>query len=146
MVLELGVRSPPPKAPQATTARIQSAIPASSGTPFASLPAEALRNPRYSIRVNGCTPETYKEAEQRLFETLLGSQTAVIHEHHRQTPASLGVLKRMKPIWTSGTECYGWVSDDLLHTATLEQYAGVFVDEGPGLGDESVTSEFEVIS
>ncbi|KAK0460599.1 uncharacterized protein EV420DRAFT_1641149 [Desarmillaria tabescens] len=67
-------------------------------------------HPRYTIIISGCSPSVYKvikDDEKFKYAGMLASR-GIIYEHPYRKPASLRLLKKMKPFWSLGPECFDW--------------------------------------
>jgi hypothetical protein len=67
-------------------------------------------HPRYSIFVYGCSDTGYKvikHSERSLYKLLLGNHD-FLDEHPRDDNDSLDAVRRMKPFWSVGHQCYHW--------------------------------------
>ncbi|KAG7441169.1 uncharacterized protein BT62DRAFT_1080358 [Guyanagaster necrorhizus] len=63
-------------------------------------------HPRYTIIISGCSPSVYKvikEDEKFKYTGMLASR-GIIYEHPYRQPASLRLLRNMKPFWSLGPE------------------------------------------
>jgi hypothetical protein len=75
-------------------------------------------HPRYSIFAYGCSDTVYKviaRADRPLYKFLLGNRD-FLDEHARKDASSLSAVRRMKPFWSAGTECYHWIDEPFLRT------------------------------
>ncbi|KAH8113055.1 hypothetical protein DFH11DRAFT_1744480 [Phellopilus nigrolimitatus] len=70
-----------------------------------------VAHPRYSIFAIGCSPSVYNVVDDKdVYATLL----SYLQEHPRQTPDSLSAVRRLKPFWIVGPECFDWVGETKL--------------------------------
>ena len=92
---------------------------------------ERAGHPRYSIFAYGCSPTVYRgiDEEQRAGVALLLRSRDFLGEHARQDPASIGAVRKMKPIWTGGEDCYHWIECSQLRGGTVQSIEGVFLEE-----------------
>jgi hypothetical protein len=83
-------------------------------------------HPRYTIFVHGCSPGVYGVVEDKsIFAELLAWDEPLAY-HGRQDPQSLDAVRRMKPFWTNGSQCYGWVDVPYLqYSAQVSAVEGV---------------------
>ncbi|KAK0474636.1 hypothetical protein IW261DRAFT_1341523 [Armillaria novae-zelandiae] len=68
-------------------------------------------HPRYSIIISGCSSAVYKvilPKEKALYSAILTSK-GMLHEHPYNCEGSLALLRKMKPFWNLGPECFDWV-------------------------------------
>ncbi|THH03138.1 hypothetical protein EW145_g6499 [Phellinidium pouzarii] len=66
------------------------------------------KHPRYAITVRGCSPSVYAVVDNKdVFATLLASRH-ILEEHPRQNAEALSAVRRLKPFWTCGPECFDW--------------------------------------
>ncbi|KAH8113007.1 hypothetical protein DFH11DRAFT_356438 [Phellopilus nigrolimitatus] len=73
-----------------------------------------VAHPRYSIFAIGCSPSVYNVVDDKdVYATLLSSRH-ILQEHSRQTPDSLSAVRRLKPFWIAGPECFDWVGETKL--------------------------------
>lgn len=136
LVMELGLQPPPP-ASALTRARLKgkgraghsrmSLTPrihaSDKGTPSkVRIPRVGRRHhttsehPRYSIIAYGCSNTVYKGitiAQRSIYQLLLASRD-FLAEHPRQNAAALSAVRRMKPFWSVGQDCYHWVDEERL--------------------------------
>ena len=73
---------------------------------------------RYNIFAYGCSPTVYRgiDAAHKPSYALLLSSRDFLGEHPRKGGPTLKAVRRMKPFWTGGDDCYHWVEhDDTLH-------------------------------
>ena len=76
-----------------------------------------LDHPRYDIYAYGCSPTVYGVVKSKhTFARLLGSR-GFLAEYPRQDAECMASICQMKPMWTTGPECYSWVQNDLLNTS-----------------------------
>jgi len=73
---------------------------------------------RYNIFAYGCSPTVYRgidNAHKASYALLLSSRD-FLGEHPRKDAQTLKAVRRMKPFWNGGDDCYHWVEhDDVLH-------------------------------
>ncbi|KAH8113031.1 hypothetical protein DFH11DRAFT_1727969 [Phellopilus nigrolimitatus] len=94
---------------------------------------ETVAHPRYSIFAIGCSPSVYNVVDDKdVYATLLSSRH-ILQEHSRQTPDSLSAVRRLKPFWIAGPECFDWVGETKLSS---EDPAEEPVVEGVYTGNE----------
>jgi hypothetical protein len=73
---------------------------------------------RYNVFVYGHSPTVYRgiDASQEHRYALLLSCRDFLGEHPRKDGNSLKAVRRMKPFWNGGDDCYHWVEhDNILH-------------------------------
>ncbi|KAF8233182.1 hypothetical protein L208DRAFT_901969, partial [Tricholoma matsutake] len=73
---------------------------------------------RYNIFVYGCSPTVYRgiDAAHKASYALLLSSRDFLGEHPRKDVQTLKAVRRMKPFWNGGEDCYHWVEhSDVLH-------------------------------
>ena len=66
---------------------------------------------RYSIFACGCSPAVYRgidDAHKASYALLLGSRD-FLGEHPRTDARTLRAVRRMKPFWNGGEDCYHWI-------------------------------------
>jgi hypothetical protein len=66
-------------------------------------------HPRYTIFVHGCSPSVYGVVEDKSIFAEILAWDEPLADHGRQDPQSLDAVRRMKPFWTNGSQCYGWI-------------------------------------
>jgi hypothetical protein len=91
---------------------------------------------RYNIFAYGCSPTVYRgvDTAQKDWYSLLLRSRNFLGEHPRKDARTLKAVRRMKPFWVGGEDCYDWVEhDDILHGPVLLQREGLYV------GDQSET-------
>ncbi|KAH8113056.1 hypothetical protein DFH11DRAFT_1705663 [Phellopilus nigrolimitatus] len=93
----------------------------------------AVAHPRYSIFAIGCSPSVYNVVEDKDVYASLLSYRHILQEHPRQTPNSLSAVRRLKPFWKVGPECFDWAGETKL---SPEDPAEEPVAEGVYTGDE----------
>lgn len=73
---------------------------------------------RYNIFAYGCSPTVYRgidNAHKASYALLLSSRD-FLGEHPRKDAQTLKAVRRMKPFWNGGEDCYHWVEhDNVLH-------------------------------
>ena len=75
-------------------------------------------HPRYNVFVNGHSPTVYRgiDATQKHRYALLLSCRDFLGEHPRKDEKSLKAVRRMKPFWNGGDDCYHWIEhNNILH-------------------------------
>ncbi|KAH8109136.1 hypothetical protein DFH11DRAFT_1492957, partial [Phellopilus nigrolimitatus] len=65
-------------------------------------------HPRYAIFVNGCSPSVYGVVDSKDVYAALLSSRHILQEHPRQTKDALSAVRRLKPFWIKGPECFDW--------------------------------------
>ena len=143
LVMELGVQGKAPEETKtATIYRPASSSKKSDGRPRTPPPTGGLRSPdhttpskmyiphhgqrhhpkeghtRYNIFAYGCSPTVYRgiDAAHKASYALLLSSRDFLGEHPRNDAQTLKAVRRRKPFWTGGEDCYHWVEhDDILH-------------------------------
>ncbi|KAK0447201.1 hypothetical protein EV421DRAFT_1789326 [Armillaria borealis] len=68
-------------------------------------------HPRYAVTISGCSPSVYKVIgadEQYKYLDIISSR-GVLDEQPYKTPASVRLLKKMKPFWSLDRACFDWV-------------------------------------
>jgi hypothetical protein len=73
-------------------------------------------HPRYNVSVYGCSSDVYKVISQSEDEryTLLIQARDFLGEHPRQDPNSLARVRKLKPFWSTGVDCFHWLENDRL--------------------------------
>jgi len=78
---------------------------------------------RYSIFIYGCSPTVYRgidDAHKATYAHLLNSRD-FFAEHPRQDLQTLAAVRKMKPVWSGGKDCYHWVErDEILHADEVD--------------------------
>jgi hypothetical protein len=87
------------------------------------------KHTRYPILVYGCSSKVYKvigsdPSEKAKFAFLLAHRD-FLAEHPRTTKMSIKAVRRMKPFWAAGEDCYHWFEDDFLNTPEARDDPGV---------------------
>ena len=73
---------------------------------------------RYNVFAYGCSPTVYRgiDVAHKASYALLLSSRDFLGEHPRKDAQTLKAVRRMKPFWNGGDDCYHWVEhDDVLH-------------------------------
>jgi hypothetical protein len=73
-------------------------------------------HPRYSIFAYGCSDTVYGvigHSDKPIYKFLLANRD-MLDEHPRKDESSLRAVRKMKPFWSAGIECYHWIDSDLL--------------------------------
>ena len=73
---------------------------------------------RYNVFAYGCSPTVYRgiDAAHKASYALLLSSRDFLGEHPRKNAETLKAVRRMKPFWNGGDDCYHWVEhDEILH-------------------------------
>jgi hypothetical protein len=73
---------------------------------------------RYNVFAYGCSPTVYRgiDAAHKASYALLLSSRDFLGEHPRTDVETLKAVRRMKPFWNGGDDCYHWVEhNDILH-------------------------------
>lgn len=73
------------------------------------------KHPRYSIFAYGCSNTVYKgitEQQRPTYSYLLGSKSLL--EEHTRGGQGLAAVRRLKPFWAVGEDCYHWVDEQRL--------------------------------
>ena len=73
-------------------------------------------HPRYSFYAYGCSHTVYNviaESDKPVYCFLLGHHD-FLDEHARRDSASLSAVRRMKPVWSLGVDCYHWIEEEFL--------------------------------
>lgn len=90
-------------------------------------------HPRYSIKAYGCSPTVYRGIleEQRASFALLLRSRDFLGEHARGDDASIAALRKMKPFWSRGANCYHWIDCPELSGVQVQSEAqeGVFLSD-----------------
>ncbi|THG99572.1 hypothetical protein EW145_g7240 [Phellinidium pouzarii] len=87
--------------------------------------ASSKKHPRYAITVRGCSPSVYAVVDNKdVFATLLASRH-ILEEHPRQNAEALSAVRRLKPFWTCGPECFDWTGTTKL---SVEQIPDVLAE------------------
>jgi hypothetical protein len=74
-------------------------------------------HPRYSIFAYGCSDTVYNviaRSDRPLYKLLLANRN-FLDEHARDDACSLSAVRRMKPFWSAGSECYHWIEEPFLN-------------------------------
>jgi hypothetical protein len=171
LVLELGVQPPVPqlaktnvKRKRAKQAQSQTPNKRPRTTPQADAPSSlskvevavggvrrSARNadtapkvhPRYSIFAHGCSREVYGVVEDNDVYALLLASRDFLAEHPRNDAQSLDAVRRMKPFWTNGPQCYSWIDIPFLQEsaqAPTKPVEGVST-KGPLVADDDVDAD-----
>jgi len=85
---------------------------------------------RYNIFAYGCSPTVYRgiDITHKGSYALLLSSRDFLGEHPRKNAQTLKAVRRMKPFWNGGEDCYHWVEhDDILHGPVLPRREGFMV-------------------
>jgi hypothetical protein len=93
-------------------------------------------HPRYAIFSYGCSNTVYKvinESEKNEYQYLLATRN-FLGEHSRIDVNSLKAVRRMKPFWSIGPDCYGWLDEQYLQAQEYLQDEKVLL--GTYRGDE----------
>jgi hypothetical protein len=71
-------------------------------------------HPRFSIQVTGCSKSVYKVVgdHKDLYAYLLGGRD-IEDEHPR--PYALAAVRRMKPFWNPGPDCFDWANEPAMN-------------------------------
>lgn len=88
-------------------------------------------HPRYSLFVYVCFPESYKPVRSADAYALLLANRDFLAEHPRQNEATLSAVRKMKPFWSVGNDCYEWVQISFLH-------------QHPGIDEDANLEEIQV--
>jgi hypothetical protein len=84
---------------------------------------------RYNIFSYGCSPTLFKgvHGAKDMYALLLNSRD-FLGEHPRQNPPTLTAVRRMKPFWSGGENCYHWYQkNDALQSPVGEEEEVFFV-------------------
>ncbi|KIM71750.1 hypothetical protein PILCRDRAFT_16764 [Piloderma croceum F 1598] len=131
------IPDPRPRTPPATGEILAQATPSKMYIPqYGTKHHPFVGHARYHIFAYGCSPTVYRginAAHKALYAFLLSSHD-FLGEHPRGDPQSLAAVRRMKPFWTGGDDCYHWVQhDDMLHGSLTSQRESIRVGKGqPG--------------
>lgn len=128
--------------PPVTPAKVKALMApmAPSRTRQATNPSQRLKNPRYMIRVHGCSPTVYSVVTDKdQFALLLRSRT-MIGEHPRQSADSLRMIMHLKPFWSVAHDCYHWLRGTVDKLPAEDEGEGVFVDNEVAAGDSDAVS------
>lgn len=101
-------------------------------------PSQMLKNPRYMIRVHGCSPTVYNVVTDKDQFALLLRSRSMISEHPRQSKESLDVVMRLKPFWSVAHDCYHWVSGTVDKRPAGDEVEGVYIVNEVAAGDSDV--------
>jgi len=85
---------------------------------------------RYNIFAYGCSPTVYRgiDAAHKALYALLLSSRDFLGEHPRKDTQTLKAVRRMKPFWNGGEDCYHWVEhNDVLHGPVPLRREGLLV-------------------
>lgn len=141
LIMELGVQSKTPEiATTATTYKPPSSKkksnvrprtpPPVSGGPDHATPSKlyipeygerhhsTVGHPRYNLFAYGCSPTVYRgiDVAHKASYALLLSSRDFLGEHPRKDAETLKAVRRMKPFWNGGDDCYHWVEhNSILH-------------------------------
>lgn len=68
-------------------------------------------HPRYSIYAYGCSNTVYNvisKSDRATYKFLLANHD-MLDEHPRKNTSSLSSVRKMKPFWSAGMDCYDWI-------------------------------------
>lgn len=74
------------------------------------------KTPRYRISAHGCSSSVYAvvgPGEKDVYAGMLAART-LLDEHPRQE--NLPLVRRLKPDWVRGCDCFDWIEDTVLQT------------------------------
>lgn len=139
LIMELGVQVKTPE--EAKTATISSFKKKSDSRPRTPPPIEGSpdQHARYNIFAYGCSSTVYRgiDAGHKASYALLLSSRDFLGEHPRKDAQSLEAVRRMKPFWNGGEDCYHWVEhDNILHGPVRPRKEEFLVGESIGAGGE----------
>lgn len=100
-------------------------------------------HPRYSIYAYGCSNTVYNvisHSDRATYKFLLAN-CDMLDEHPRKDVLSLSAVRRMKPFWSAGIDCYEWIDAPGLqqHSKWLNDNGGLFVGRPVDIGHSSDT-------
>ena len=75
-------------------------------------------HPRYNVFAYGCSPTVYRgiDVAHTSSYALLLSSRDFLSEHPRKDVQTLKAVRRMKPFWNGGDDCYHWIEhNNILH-------------------------------
>ena len=131
------IPDPRPRTPPATGEVPAQAMPSKMYIPqYGTKHHPFVGHARYHIFAYGCSPTVYRgiNAAHKASYAFLLSSCDFLGEHPRGDAQSLAAVRRMKPFWTGGDDCYHWVQhDDVLHGSLTSQRESIRVGKGqPG--------------
>ncbi|KAJ6611189.1 hypothetical protein B0H10DRAFT_2193056 [Mycena sp. CBHHK59/15] len=89
----------------------------------------------------GCSPAVYKmSSDHKIKYAQLLKRDSLLSDHPR--PSTISHVRRQKPFWTIGPECYDWLTNEVLNP--LPPPAGVVDDEGEVVISQYVETEDDV--
>ena len=88
-------------------------------------------HPRYSIYAYGCSNTVYNvisDSDRATYKFLLTNRD-MLDEHPRKDISSLSSVRKMKPFWSAGMDCYDWIEAPGLqqHPEWRDDNGGLFV-------------------
>jgi hypothetical protein len=131
------IPDPRPRTPPATGETLVQATPSKFYIPqYGTKHHPFVGHARYQIFAYGCSLTVYRgiDAAHKASYAFLLSSRDFLGEHPRGDAQSLAAVRRMKPFWTGGDDCYHWVQhDDMLHGSLTSQRESIRVGKGqPG--------------
>lgn len=119
MVLELGVQQHHSAVPKSkgsvvpkTPAKLETDTPPTGTVPPRGVAetSQPNKNPKYTVRVYGCSPTVYKVVTEKARYSLLLGSNNLLGEHARSNPESRAAVMQMKPYWRILENCYHWLA------------------------------------
>jgi hypothetical protein len=88
-------------------------------------------HPRYSIYAYGCSNTVYNiisDSDRATYKFFLANRD-MLDEHPRKDVSSLSAVRKMKPFWSAGIDCYDWIDAPGLqqHSEWLDDNGDLFV-------------------
>ena len=125
------IPDPRPQTPPATGEALVQATPSKFYIPqYGTKHHPFVGHARYHIFAYGCSLTVYRgiDAAHKASYAFLLSSRDFLGEHPRGDAQSLAAVRRMKPFWTGGDDCYHWVQhDDVLHGSLTFQRESIRV-------------------
>ncbi|THH12410.1 hypothetical protein EW146_g7725 [Bondarzewia mesenterica] len=91
-----------------------------------------LVHPRYNIYAYGCSGTVYKgimPEDKDTYTSLLASRD-LLSEHPRTSDGAIAAVRRLKPSWTVGKECFHWIQNTSLgHVVDEEEVEGIVISQ-----------------
>ncbi|KAK0447199.1 hypothetical protein EV421DRAFT_1901321 [Armillaria borealis] len=135
-------QEPPSPEMRNTPSRVDVPTPQKKSQPKRKSKKIIKAHPRYTIIISGCSPSVYKvikENKKFKYAGMLASR-GMLYEHPYQEPASLQLLKEMKPFWSLGPECFDW-AHGMPGTGVTPEPRQQYLIPGITYGDKAVVIE-----
>ncbi|THH06221.1 hypothetical protein EW146_g9684 [Bondarzewia mesenterica] len=91
-----------------------------------------LVHPRYNIYAYGCSGTIYKgimPEDKDTYVSLLASRD-LLSEHPRSSDRAIAAVRRLKPSWTVGKECFHWIQNTSLGNVVDDEEAeGIVISQ-----------------